>query len=315
MSDALAFGPAPKPRFGFFKKHRIVTWCMAFTLTVTSAAFAAWVVSNTLTTQQNSKAEIGSASVLANITTTLPTDAEVIATCPAPDPTVPATANCILTLKVNNASGVDAILTQLRWSTNGSVTVSHSDGVCAGTYTALGPGGPVVGTANFLVGGSDGGPGSTVITYGGLSKPVPQGVSLIEVPNAFGVNPNGADGNACANSAVSFDSGQALHSVTFMAAQVLPGELTLTLPFNDLLVLEGKNLQPSSEVTGFARLVDLGGIVQTQQLQVAADGTISQEFHEANCGPHEVEFWATGTGRSGEALESNHVTCQQVPGA
>jgi hypothetical protein len=36
------------------------------------------------------------------------------------------------------------------------------------------------------------------------------------VPNAFGVNPNGADGNSCGGSAVSFTG--ALHSVTFMAA-------------------------------------------------------------------------------------------------
>jgi len=216
MSDALAFGPAPKPRFGFFKKHRIITWCIAFTLTVTSAAFAAWVVSNILETQQNSKAEVGSATVLTNITTTIPTDAEALTTCPAPDPTVPATVNCVITLKVQNSSGVNAILTQLEWSINGSPTVTHADGVCAGTFTSLGAVGPVEPTANFLVGGTR--VDSTHIVYDGLSIPVPQGVSLIEVANAFGVNPNGADGNACANSAVSFDSGQALHSVTFMAA-------------------------------------------------------------------------------------------------
>jgi hypothetical protein len=219
MSDALAFGPAPKPRFGFFKKHRIITWCMAFTLTVTSAAFAAWVVSNILTTTQNTKAKIGSAGILTNITTTLPTDNEVISTCPAPDPTGPAVVNCSLTLKVQNDSGVNAILTQLKWNTNQGAIVNHSDGPCSGTITAVGPLGPVVGTANFLVGGSDGGPGSTTITYA-LPTPtapsVPQGLSLIEVPNAFGVNPNGENGNACANSAVSFEN--ALHTVTFMAA-------------------------------------------------------------------------------------------------
>jgi hypothetical protein len=213
MSDALAFGPGPKPRFGFFKKHRIVTWCIAFTMTVTSAAFAAWVVSNMLTTAQNSKAKIGSASVLANITTTLPTDGEVISTCPAPDPTEPKVANCVLTLKVNNASGVNAILTQLRWNTNGSATVSHSDGaVCTGSYNTV----PDSTTENFLVGGTSGGPGSTTITQGGLGSPVPQGESLVEVPFAFGINPNGVDGNACANSAVSFEG--ALQTVTFMAA-------------------------------------------------------------------------------------------------
>jgi hypothetical protein len=222
MSEALAFGPAPKPRFGFFKKHRIVTWCMAFVLTVTSAAFAAWVVSNILTTQQNSKARVGAASVLANITTTLPTDAEVAnntpgaGVCPAPSPGVPV-VNCPLTLKVQNDSGVNAILTQLTWNTNGAATVTHPEGpVCSGTYTSLGAVGPVVGTANFLVGGSDGGPGSTVITYDGLAIPVPQGLSFVIVPNAFGVNPNGADGNFCGGSAVSFEN--ALHRVTFMAA-------------------------------------------------------------------------------------------------
>jgi hypothetical protein len=225
MSDALAFGPAPKPRFGFFKKHRIVTWCMAFTLTVTSAAFAAWVVSNILTTQQNSKAKIGSASVLSNITTTLPTDAEVIDTCPAPDPTAPATINCVLTLKVQNNSGVEVELTQLKWNTNGTALVTHNagPGPCAGTYTSLGDGtqgavgAPVVPNANFLVGGTDGGPGSTVITYnlGGLVPPIQVGLNLVEVPFAFGINPNGADGNACANSAVSF--GDVLQTVTFRA--------------------------------------------------------------------------------------------------
>jgi hypothetical protein len=217
MSDALAFGPAPKPRFGFFKKHRIITWCMAFVLTVTSAAFAAWVVSNILTTQQNSKAKIGSASVLTGILTQLPTDAEVISTCPAPNGTDPAVVNCVLTLKVSNASGQNVNLTQLKWNTNGAATVTHSDGQCAGTYTSMGPVGPVVGTANFLVGGTDGGPGSTTITYN-IPAPRPtigQGVSFVEVPFAFGINPNGVDGNACANSAVSFEN--ALHTVTFMA--------------------------------------------------------------------------------------------------
>jgi hypothetical protein len=212
MSDALAFGPAPKPRFGFFKKHRIVTWCIAFTLTVTSAAFAAWVVSNILTTQQNSKAKVGSASVLSNIATTLPTDGEVASTCPAPNPAVAPVVNCDLTLKVQNSSGVNVILTTLKWSTNGSATVTHSDGVCSGTYTALDG---QIATQNFLVGGSSGGPGSTVIIYN-LDIPVPQGLSFVVVPNAFGVNPNGADGNACANSAVSFED--ALQSVTFMVA-------------------------------------------------------------------------------------------------
>jgi hypothetical protein len=221
MSDALAFGPAPKPRFGFFKKHRIVTWCMAFVLTVTSAAFAAWVVSNLLTTQQNSKARVGSASVLTGITTTLPTDEEVVnggaGICPAPSPGV-AVVNCSLTLKVQNNSGVDAVITQLTWNTNGEATVTHNDGPgpCAGTYTSLGAVGPVVPNANFLVGGTDGGPGSTTITYNLNPGPVPQGLSFVNVPNAFGVNPNGADGNSCGGSAVSFEN--ALHRVTFMAA-------------------------------------------------------------------------------------------------
>jgi hypothetical protein len=226
MSDALAVGPAPKPKFGFFKKHRIVTWCMAFVLTVTSAAFAAWVVSNILTTQQNSKVRVGAANVLTGITTTLPTDAEVAnnapnaGVCPAPNPAQPAVVNCGLTLKVQNDSGVNAILTQLTWNTNGAATVSHNEGPgpCAGTYTSMGAVGPVVGNANFLVGGTDGGPGSTVITYQLTvgSVPVPQGLSFVTVPNAFGVNPNGADGNSCGGSAVSFEN--ALHTVTFMAA-------------------------------------------------------------------------------------------------
>jgi len=222
MSDALAFGPAPKPKFGFFKKHRIVTWCMAFVLTVTSAAFAAWVISNILTTSQNSKANIGSASVLDNITTTLPTDGEVTGAagiCPAPNGTDPPVTNCVLTLKVQNDSGVNAILTQLTWNTNAAATVTHPDGACSGTYTPVGPGGPVVSNANFLVAGTDGGPGSTVITHNlpAPGIPVPQGLTFVVVPGAFGINPNGADGNACANSAVSFDS-PALHTVTFMAA-------------------------------------------------------------------------------------------------
>ena len=69
---------------------------------------------------------------------------------------MPAVVNCSLSLKVNNASGVNAILTQLKWNTNQGAIVNHSDGPCSGTITALGPVGPVVGTANFLVGGSDG---------------------------------------------------------------------------------------------------------------------------------------------------------------
>jgi hypothetical protein len=222
MSDALAFGPAPKPRFGFFKKHRIVTWCMAFTLTVTSAAFAAWVVSNILTTQQNSKAEIGSATSLTGITTVLPTDAEVTSTCPAPTAGITAT-NCVLTLKVQNNSGQNVILTQLDWAKNGAATVTHSDGpVCEGSYTWLGDGvqgqvgAPVVPDANFLVGGSSS-PGSNFISYtlpsGGLV--VGMGVTLVEVPSAFGVNPNGAGGNFCGGSAVSFED--ALQTVTFTA--------------------------------------------------------------------------------------------------
>ena len=210
MSDALAFGPAPKPKFGFFKKHRIITWIIAFVMTVTSAAFAAWVVSNILTTTQNSKAKIGSVTTLTNITTLTPTDAEVASTCPAPGAGQVPTVNCDLTLKVINGSGQNVILTQLQWAPGGLATVSHPDGpVCTGSYTAL----PAVGsTANFLVGGTQS-QGSPFITYAIPGIPVPQGESLVVVPNAFGINPNGVDGNFCANSAVSFDT--ALHTVTF----------------------------------------------------------------------------------------------------
>jgi hypothetical protein len=215
MSDALAFGSAKKPRFGFFKKHRIVTWCMAFVLTVTSAAFAAWVVSNLLSTQQNSKAKIGSATSLTGITTVLPSDAEVASTCPAPDPNL-AITNCVLTLKVQNNSGQNVAITELAWNKIGTATVTHSDGpVCAGSYNTVAE----ATTENFLVAGSSV-PGGNLILYtlpsGGLV--VGQGVSLVEVPNAFGVNPNGADGNSCGGSAVSFESG--LHSVTFTATGI-----------------------------------------------------------------------------------------------
>jgi hypothetical protein len=213
MSEALAFGPAKKPRFGFFKKHRIVTWCMAFTLTVTSAAFAAWVVSNMLTTQQNSKAEIESASSLTGITTMLPTDAEVLDTCPAPVQGVAAT-NCVLTLKVDNQSGQDVMITELAWNKIGAATVTHPDGpVCAGTYNTVAD----ATTQNFLVAGSSS-PGSQLITYtlpAGQGFVLGQGVSITEVANAFGVNPNGADGNFCGGSAVSFSD--VLATVTFTA--------------------------------------------------------------------------------------------------
>jgi len=94
-----------------------------------------------------------------------------------------------------------------------------------------------------------------------------------------------------------------------LVAEVLPGELQMTLVNFDLLELRGKNLQPGSEVTVFARILGFGTF-PGPPLQVAADGTIDAVSHEgSNCSLREMEYWATGTGRSGEPVESNHITC------
>ena len=92
---------------------------------------------------------------------------------------------------------------------------------------------------------------------------------------------------------------------------VLPGELRMELWPGDTMVVHGRNLTPGSMVTIHANLLTPEGPRPgvPMEFRVAADGTFDTQG-TSSCAQLHGERWATGTGRSGELVESNHVTCQ-----
>jgi len=189
------------------KRHRVVAWVLAFALTLSTAAFAAWVTGS-VTKAQNGKGRIVSQGALARVVTVLPTDGEATTQCTAPGATT--VANCPLYLKVNNSSGTPITLTKLSFDRTVTANVVGSVGACPGTLTSaddLGPG------TNFVVAGVR----STNIIDNVVSiGPIPVGAgTVIAVPNAWGINATG-DQSGCAGGSVSFIN--AGFTATFAAA-------------------------------------------------------------------------------------------------
>jgi len=205
QAESFAFGPPRKERW--VKRHRVVTFIVAFVLTASTGAFAAWVT-GILTAQQQSGGRVVSTGTLSGITTTQVTNADVATNCGPPNGS-PATP-CDLYFRVNNGSGIVAKIVALTWDRTATASVTGAAGSCPGTLTNAADAGP--GT-NFLVPGTR---NNNLITDDRSGAPitVPQGTNLVVVQNAWGVN-NLGDQSGCASGQVAFSN--AAFTVTFSA--------------------------------------------------------------------------------------------------
>jgi hypothetical protein len=107
------------------------------------------------------------------------------------------------------------------------------------------------------------------------------------------------------------EASNAAHQVAIqeLVAVVFPGELTAEVIPGFGVEFHGTNLEPGSAVTGYARLAIGGTFAMEVDAVAAPDGTFYYHQPPLSCVGLTlvVEEWVTGAGRSGEAVESNHV--------